>query len=183
MGKNPTRLILLCSLADCELVWRNSSFVGRWLLLQHQPAAAPAPRPAPVAGHASHLTRLTSHVTHHTSRVTYHTSLASHASSHITFSAENSALFVHCFDCVARDTPPGPKSDSRLQTDDEAITSVGVGGGETVVPVFTWYVHLHMLHTCAHVTAAVGAAAAAAGGGVGAALSQPTPSLVTDGDA
>jgi hypothetical protein len=29
LGKNPTRLILLCSRADCELVWENSSFVGR----------------------------------------------------------------------------------------------------------------------------------------------------------
>ncbi len=94
----------------------------------------------------SHVTRRsrvspnTSHVSRHTPHFTRHTSLASHAS-HVTFSADNSVLFFHCFDCVAADTPPGP-------TDDEP--SVGVGCGETVVPVFTWYVYILHCYTRVH---------------------------------
>ena len=133
------------------------------------PRATACPRHTSHAGHASHQTRLTSHVTHHTSRVTLHSQVTRHTSMDVTvtypgYEPKISVVFSLFRLCCKRHTTGAGKQWCRC--------------------LHGMYIcHLHMLHSCAHVTAAVGATAAAAGGGVGAALSQPTPSLVTDGDA
>ena len=129
----------------------------------------------------SHVTRRsrvspnTSHVSRLTSHFTRHTSLASHAS-HVTFSADNSVLFFHCFDCVAADTPPGP-------TDDEPSRRGGGVRGNSSAGVYMECIHFtHVTHVCT-CDSRSGGGGSRRRRGVRAALSQPTPSLVTDGDA
>ena len=110
------------------------------------PRATACPRHTSHAGHASHQTRLTSHVTHHTSRVTLHSQVTRHTSMDVTvtypgYEPKFSVVFSLFRLCCKRHTTG---SDSELMMSQPSRP--GVGGGETVVPVFTWYVHLSFTH-------------------------------------